>query len=259
MKMNLNRDFPRILALLRKEKGLSQKLAASDLGIPQALLSHYEKGIREPGLEFVVRAAEYYGVSCDYLLGRTPHRSGAVITVQELPGKPVGRPRKHHGLVEYYQRILTGSLHIVFALLKKINNESLTKELSTFLFAGVYRTFRMLYSANPQNPQGLFSLDNSLYTASVEAGSVLSMAKSRCLLNGETVSGQAGVPPKDIPALSPRYLEAEFPQYAPALFDLIHQTEQAMQPEHEGLYTVRTQPPKPAATYEESLSHEAAT
>lgn len=56
MKMNLNRDFPRILTLLRKEKGLSQKQAAQDLTIPQALLSHYEKGIREPGLEFVVRA-----------------------------------------------------------------------------------------------------------------------------------------------------------------------------------------------------------
>lgn len=237
--MNLNRDFPRILTLLRKERTLSQKQAAQDLGIPQALLSHYEKGIREPGLEFVVRAAQYYGVSCDYLLGCTPHRSGAVISVQELPGKPVGRPRKHHGLAEYHQRVLTGSLHIVFALLKKINNESLTKELSTSLFAAVYRAFRVLYSANPRNPQGLFSLDKGLYTASVEAGSVLSIAKSRCLLNGETVNGHKGVPLEDVPALSPSHLEEEFPQHAPALFDLIHQTEKAMQPEREGLHAVK--------------------
>lgn len=243
MKMNLNRDFPRILALLRKEKGLSQRQAAQDLEIPQALLSHYEKGIREPGLEFVVRAAAYYGVSCDYLLGCTPHRSGAVISVQELPGKPVGRPRKHNSLAEYHQRVLMGSLHIVFALLKKINNETLIKELSNFLFDGVYRVFRLIYSANPQNPQGLFSLDKGLYTASVEAGSVLSMAKSRCLLGGESVNGQAGVPKEDIPALSPSHLEKEFPQHAPALFDLIHQTEKAMQPEHGGIYTVHGQQP----------------
>ncbi|MBD5104133.1 MAG: helix-turn-helix transcriptional regulator, partial [Ruminococcaceae bacterium] len=37
-------DFPRILTLLRKEKGISQKQAAEELGVAQALLSHYEKG-----------------------------------------------------------------------------------------------------------------------------------------------------------------------------------------------------------------------
>ena len=64
-------DFPRTLSLLRQEKKLSQKKAAEALGISQALLSHYENGVREPGLSFVVRAADFYGVSCDYLLGRT--------------------------------------------------------------------------------------------------------------------------------------------------------------------------------------------
>ena len=244
MKMNLNRDFPRILTLLRKEQALSQKQAAEDLGIPQALLSHYEKGIREPGLEFVVRAARYYGVSCDYLLGCTPHRTGAVIAVKDLPGRPVGRPRKHHGLAEYHQRLLTCSLHIVFALLKKINNESLTRELSGFLSAAVYRAFRVLYSSNPQNPQGLFSLDRRLFTASVEAGMVLSVAKSRCLLSGEPVGGQEGVPPEDLPVLSPSSLAEEFPQHAPGLFDLIRNTERAMQPERDALYTVRSQQPR---------------
>ena len=43
-------DFPRVLSLLRKEKGISQKEAANQLGVSQALLSHYEKGIRECGL-----------------------------------------------------------------------------------------------------------------------------------------------------------------------------------------------------------------
>ena len=57
------------LTLQRKQKGVSQKQAAADLGISQALLSHYENGIREPGLQFLVKAADYYSVSCDYLLG----------------------------------------------------------------------------------------------------------------------------------------------------------------------------------------------
>ena len=64
----MNTTFPRVLTLLRKERGLSQKQAAVELKISHALLSHYEKGIRECGLDFVVRAADFYGVSCDYLL-----------------------------------------------------------------------------------------------------------------------------------------------------------------------------------------------
>ena len=62
---SMNNDFPRIVTLLRKERGLSQKQAALELGISQALLSHYEKGIRECGLDFVVKIADYYEVSCD--------------------------------------------------------------------------------------------------------------------------------------------------------------------------------------------------
>ena len=40
----MNSAFPRILTLLRKERGISQKEAASSLLVSQALLSHYEKG-----------------------------------------------------------------------------------------------------------------------------------------------------------------------------------------------------------------------
>ena len=41
--------FSQMLSKMRKERGISQKKAATDLGISQALLSHYEKGIRECG------------------------------------------------------------------------------------------------------------------------------------------------------------------------------------------------------------------
>ena len=65
----MNCDFPKIISNLRKSKGISQKQAAIDLGISQALLSHYEKGIRECGLDFLIKLSEYYEVSCDELLG----------------------------------------------------------------------------------------------------------------------------------------------------------------------------------------------
>ena len=61
---------------LRTEKRISQKAAAVDLGVSQALLSHYEKGIREFSLDFLCRVAEYYNVTTDYILGRTDSRTG---------------------------------------------------------------------------------------------------------------------------------------------------------------------------------------
>ncbi len=70
------KSFPVILAELRKEQGLSQKEAAESLGISQALLSHYEKGIRECGHSFLIKVADFYGVTCDYLLGRSEVKNG---------------------------------------------------------------------------------------------------------------------------------------------------------------------------------------
>ena len=68
-------SFPKILSRLRKERHLNQRTAAAALHISQALLSHYENGLREPGLSFVDAACRYYGVSADYLLGRSTVRT----------------------------------------------------------------------------------------------------------------------------------------------------------------------------------------
>ena len=75
----MREDFSRTLSLLRQERGISQRRAAADLGVSQALLSHYENGVREPGLNFVTRACDYYNVSADFMLGRTMSRDGAII------------------------------------------------------------------------------------------------------------------------------------------------------------------------------------
>ena len=97
----MNSDFARIITLQRKERQISQKQAAADLGISQALLSHYEKGIRECGLNFLVKIADYYNVSCDYLLGRTPEPEGKVITIEDIPDDDGNNKMPSpHGLTE---------------------------------------------------------------------------------------------------------------------------------------------------------------
>ena len=78
----MERTFPETLSALRRERNISQRSAAADLGISQALLSHYENGAREPGLGFVCRACDYYEVSADYLLGRSDRPDAAASAVR---------------------------------------------------------------------------------------------------------------------------------------------------------------------------------
>ena len=73
----MERTFSETMSTLRRARGLSQRAAAADLLISQALLSHYENGAREPGLAFLCRACKYYGVTADYLLGLSDENGGS--------------------------------------------------------------------------------------------------------------------------------------------------------------------------------------
>ena len=56
---------------LRKKKGISQLRLATDLNTTQHTISRYETGEREPGIDELIKIADYFNVSVDYLIGRT--------------------------------------------------------------------------------------------------------------------------------------------------------------------------------------------
>ena len=56
---------------LRKSKGISQLKMAIDLNTNQNTISRYETGEREPGINELIKIADYFNVSIDYLLERT--------------------------------------------------------------------------------------------------------------------------------------------------------------------------------------------
>lgn len=62
-------DFSERLKLLRNEKGLTLDQLKDILGTTKATLSRYENGLREPKVDFASKAANYFGVSLDYILG----------------------------------------------------------------------------------------------------------------------------------------------------------------------------------------------
>lgn len=55
---------------LRKEKGLSQLQLALALNTNQNTISRYETGEREPGIAELIKIADFFDVSVDYLIGR---------------------------------------------------------------------------------------------------------------------------------------------------------------------------------------------
>jgi len=63
------------LRLLRKERNLSQEKTAAETGIGFSTYRRYETGERVPDADALVRIADFYGVTLDYLVGRAEERT----------------------------------------------------------------------------------------------------------------------------------------------------------------------------------------
>lgn len=66
-------EVGQMLRKLRHDKGIYQKELAKYLNVSNGTISNYEKGTHSPDLDTLIKFAEYFGVSTDYLLGRTEY------------------------------------------------------------------------------------------------------------------------------------------------------------------------------------------
>ena len=219
-------EFARVITLLRKEKNISQKQAAAELGISQALLSHYENGIRECGLAFLVRCADFYGVSCDYLLGRSADRDGTVLSVEEIPEPEAGGKENVMGaggiLPVLNKKLIANSLNILFDQAARTGNRRLITAVSDFLMLSVYRMFRLVYSANPKNQQNLFSLPRVLADRYVDAVMQLREAEIAELVeSGDLDRGEE--------PLTTQRMGEVYPLFSTSLLSLIKNAEGSVQ------------------------------
>lgn len=64
-------NFSILLKELRKEKAISQAKLAEILGLTQDSVSLWEKGKSIPATPYLIKLADFFGVSTDYLLGRS--------------------------------------------------------------------------------------------------------------------------------------------------------------------------------------------
>lgn len=70
------------LKQLRKQRNISQLKLAIDLNMTQNTISRYENGVREADYATLIKFADYFNVSIDYLLERTENP-----TMQKWPEK----------------------------------------------------------------------------------------------------------------------------------------------------------------------------
>ncbi len=184
----MNTDFPNIISCLRKEKGISQKSVASDLKISQALLSHYEKGIRECGLDFLIAISKYYNVSSDYILGISEEKNSSVYEEEKISDdieKNICKSSENI-LIILNKKIIINSINIIFDMLKKVNNKGFVDEISNFLIISIYRVFRIIYSINPHNKE-IFGIKKSIYNRKSLARMELAEANIITIIENETI------------------------------------------------------------------------
>ncbi len=219
-------DFPRVLSLLRKEKGISQKEAAAQLGVSQALLSHYEKGIRECGLEFLVRAADFYNVSTDYLLGRSADPEGLTIAAEDIPEPDAAGKENSMStagvLPVLNKKLIANSLNILFDLLAKSGSRELTKQVSNYLMGAIYRMLRIIYGFSPKNNMNTFSVQEPGALESADAFMKQSEFRARRLAKDPLIKTEELT-------VSTEGMARSYPLFASSLFSLIKNCEDNME------------------------------
>ena len=199
-------EFSRTLSLLRQERGVSQRTAASDLGISQALLSHYENGIREPGLSFVVKACDYYHVSADFILGRTLSRDGSMLSSEEvLEAAEPGNILQGSVLATLQSKLLSGAVGVLFGLLGKLGDKGAINAAAAYLGSAVYQLYRHFYRAAGAN-EAYFALDPAACTMGV-ADADMKLAENRYARCLRTQVSQKA----EFPDLSPEALTDAYP------------------------------------------------
>ncbi|MBQ9384298.1 MAG: helix-turn-helix transcriptional regulator [Ruminiclostridium sp.] len=214
----MNSDFPRILALLRKERHISQKAAAADLGVAQALLSHYEKGKRECGLDFLVKVADYYNVSTDYLLGRSATTSGSIITENDIPdAEPQTKAQAGANIsLTLSKKLLINSIDIIYGLLDKIGDSRFSVSVTSMLDLTVYKVFRLIFRSNRNNSQTMFGIADNKSLHYADAGIHIAEADITEMLKD---------PDPDNPEISTVLIESEYPKQSASLLSLIKSSE----------------------------------
>ena len=169
----------------------------------------------------MVKACDYYGVSADYLLGRTLSRDGTTIAPEALYDLSEEKNNSMKGgvLALLSKKLLVNSIGALFDMLAKTGSRESIKAASNYLSTAVYQVFRRLYQANPDNNPDFFSVSDRHFDAGLTAADMrLSEAELMDALAAHTKAKGA------MPDLSNDAMARDYPVLYQSLLQIVHNT-----------------------------------
>lgn len=110
------------LKKLRTESGLTQQDVARLLGVERSTYVKYERGSSDPPTSTLIRLADYFGVSVDYIIGHDSSQS--VVTIPKFSKDDVSILEKFHALDDMAQARILNALEFEYQSIPQENVKS---------------------------------------------------------------------------------------------------------------------------------------
>ncbi len=129
--MSQNEIIAKRLSELRKEKGVKQDEIAELLNVKRATVANYETGKRTPDYESIIKLADYYGVSCDYIIRGVKSEFAEIHSLTGLNDEAIEALKENEEFNKLFNRLLGYKLgDCNFCDYKNITNLFITKEIN---------------------------------------------------------------------------------------------------------------------------------
>lgn len=112
---------------MRKKAGLTQEELAKKLNVTRSALSQYELGTREPNYDLLLKIADFFEVTVDYLLRGEEHYKELASEINKRPDTRYAAIDGHDFADEEKDEILVNALKQIDGL-EKIIKEHLEKK-----------------------------------------------------------------------------------------------------------------------------------
>lgn len=128
--MSQNEIIAKRLSELRKEKGITQDEIANEINVGRATIANYETGKRAPDYETLIRLADIYGVSCDYIIRGVNSEFADIHRVTGLTNEAIEK------LAQYKESdIISKGIDYI------LTHPILVKTLTTYLLSTLYQEY----------------------------------------------------------------------------------------------------------------------
>lgn len=107
------------LKTLRKQNKINQGVLAKALGVPRSTYQSYEYGVAEPDIETLIKLADYFDVSLDYLCGR---QNSNLLFIDSLS-------KNKRQLIEMVKSLSEDETLIAIGFLAKLSNKPVDEVL----------------------------------------------------------------------------------------------------------------------------------